>query len=71
MVVNRVVVDLSEEEEEVIGIAGDVANVEGGHPATPGSLRGNKVRWHVGNPYAKLIDNFSHKSDVTSPEAPF
>jgi len=29
----------------------EVLNVKGEDPAAPGSLRGNKVRWHFGDPF--------------------
>ena len=39
-----------EEEEKGAGIASDV-KVEGEDPATPGVLRGNKVRWYASDPF--------------------
>jgi len=45
-----VIVGSFEEEEEGIGIASDVFKVQGEDPANPGS-HGNKVRWHVGDPF--------------------
>jgi len=51
LVVNGVVVGLFEEEEEGIGITSDVVKVKGEDPATPGSRRRNKARWHVGDPF--------------------
>jgi hypothetical protein len=45
------VVGLFEEEEEGIGIASD----EGEDPATPGSLKGNRARWHFGDPFRGYV----------------
>ena len=44
LVVNVVVVGPFEEEEEVIGVASDVAKAEGEDPDTSGYLRGDRVR---------------------------
>ena len=46
-----VVVGLFEEKEEEIGITSDVVKVKGDDPAIPGSARGQKVRWYVGDPF--------------------
>jgi len=40
-----------EEEEEGIGVASNVVKVQGEDPATPGSLRRDRVRWYVGDPF--------------------
>ena len=40
-----------EEEVEGIGVARDVVNVKGKISATPGSLRENKARRYVGDPF--------------------
>jgi len=45
------VVGPSEKEKEGIGIACDVIKVKGKDLATSGSLRGDRVRWHVGDPF--------------------
>jgi len=39
-----------EEEEEGIGVTSDVVKVQGEDLATPGSLRGERVRWYVSDP---------------------
>jgi len=39
-----------EEEEEGIGVTSDVVEVKCEDPATPGSLKGDRARWHVGDP---------------------
>jgi len=49
------VVGLFEEEEEGISIASDVVKVEGEDPATPDSLRGDRVRLHVGDPFRGYV----------------
>jgi len=49
LVVNVVVVGPFEEEEEGINIPSDVVKVEGEDPDTPGYLRGDRVRMHVGD----------------------
>ena len=36
-----------EEEEEGIGMTSDVIKVNGDDLANPGSLRGDRARWHV------------------------
>ena len=46
---------LYEEEEEGIGVASEVVKVKGEDPATPGSLRGDKVRWYVGDPFRGCV----------------
>jgi len=43
------VMDPFEEEEEEIDTASDVVKVECEDPATPGSLRRERARWHVGD----------------------
>ena len=39
------------EEEEGIGIASNEIEVKGADPATPGSLRRDRARWHVGDAF--------------------
>jgi len=55
IVVNEVVWGPFEKIEEGIGIAIDKIKVKGEDPATPRSLRGNKARWHVGNPFHRYV----------------
>jgi len=44
-----------EEGEEEIGITSDVVKVKGEDPATPGSLKGNKARWYVDDPFRGYV----------------
>jgi len=44
-----------EEEEEGIGAASDVVKVQGEDPATPGSVRGDRVRRYVGDPFRVCV----------------
>jgi len=46
---------LFEEEEEGIGVASDVVKKQGEDPATPGSLRGDRVKWYVSNPFRGCV----------------
>jgi len=44
-----------EEEEEGIGVASDVVKVQGEDAAIPGSLRVDRARWHVGDPFRGYV----------------
>ena len=36
-------------------MASDVVKVQGEDPATPGSLRGDRVTWYVGDPFRGCV----------------
>jgi len=52
---------LFEEEGEGIGVASDVVKVKGEDPATPGSLRGDRVRWYVGDPFRGCVNILGYR----------
>jgi hypothetical protein len=63
------VVDPFEEEEEGIGIACDVIKVQGEDPATPGSLRGNRVNNTLSNHFVGMC-SLVHVEETPGNDSP-